>query len=90
MHLTDQEAATRVADQQNELGALRAVLAASKAHLSAIANKRHALRQLTAAAQNDRAGATEAHHDAVMQATARVDRAEAYLFAAIDRAEAER
>lgn len=88
MHLTDQQAATRVADQQNELGALRAVLAASKAHLAAISNKRLALRQLTAAARKGLP--TERHQLAVAQTNANVDRAEAYLMDAINRAEAKR
>ena len=88
MHLTDQQAATRVADQQNELGALRAVLAASKAHLAAICTKRLALRQLADAAR--KGTASLAHHNIVAQATSRVDRAEAYLMDAINRAEAQR
>ena len=88
MHLTDQQAATRAADQQNELGALRAVFAASKAHLSAIANKRLALRSLTDAARKGLP--TERHVQAVAQTNANVDRSEAYLMDAINRAEAKR
>ncbi|ANA34310.1 hypothetical protein [Ralstonia mannitolilytica] len=86
MHLTDQQAATRAADQQNELGALRAVLAASKAHLSAIANKRHAVLMLRSVT-NFGVASEDLIRD-VARATLNVDRAEAYLMDVINRAEA--
>ena len=91
MRITDQQAAIQAADQQNEVGALRAVLAASKAHLGAINHKREAVHQLRTASRKGTDLVLVFKADAaVKQATANVDRAEAYLKDAISRAEAKR